>query len=123
MAGIPRIHTESEHSAALARIYVLMDATPGSPEGCELDALVRAVEAYESSAVDIGYAAPVAAIEFRMEQVGMCPDDLVSCIGSEKEVLEVLAGKRPISPSMAIALQDCLGIPAESLLTERSVSD
>ena len=122
MAKAIRIHTETEHSAALARIYDLMDAEPGSKEGCELDALVRAVEAYESGTVDIGFPGPVAAIEFRMEQAGLCPGDLVSCIGSEKAVSEVLSGKKAITLSMALALQERLGIPAEALLSECSVS-
>lgn len=122
MAKAIRIHTETEHSAALARIYDLMDAEPGSEEGCELDALVSAVEAYESGTVDIGFPGPLAAIEFRMEQAGLYPEDLVFCIGSEKAVSEVLAGKRAITPSMALALQERLGIPAETLLNDSSVS-
>ena len=122
MAQEIRIDTEGEHSAALLRIQNLMDAEPGSPEGRELDALVNAVEAYESSSVDIRSPSPAAALAFRMEQAGLNPDDLVSCIGSREKVSELLSGKRPITPSIAIALEERLGIRAETLLPKRSVS-
>lgn len=123
MAGDISVQNETDHNAALARIDELMDAEPDSPEGRELDALVRAVEEFESGTVEIGSPSTIAAIEFRMEQVGLCPEDLISCIGSRKEVSELLDGKRPITPSMAFALQERLGIPAETLLGEPSVSD
>ena len=123
MAGDLSLHNEKEHNAALARISELMDAKPGTPEGCELDSLVTAVEEFESRTVEIGFPSITAAIEFRMEQVGLCPEDLISCIGSKKEVSEVLDGKRAITPSMALALQERLGIPAKMLLTKPAVSD
>ena len=122
MSGEVSVQNEAEHKAALARTNELMDAEPGTQEGSELDMLVRAVEEFESKTIEIGQPSLTAAIEFRMEQAGLCPEDLIPCIGSEKEVSEVLAGRRPITPSMALALQERLGIPSEILLAKPSVS-
>ena len=123
MGGEVFVHNETEHSAALARINELMDAEPGTPEGCELDMLVSAVEEYESNTIYIGLPSLIEAIKFRMEQFGLYSEDLISCIGSEKEVSEVLEGKRQITPSIALALQERLGIPSEILLDKPSISD
>ena len=118
MANIKPIKTDAEHETALARIYELMDAQLGTSEGDELDALVSVVEAYESEQVEIGYPDPVAAIEFRMEQAGLNPNDLIPCIGSQAKVAEVLSRKRSITPLMARALHERLGIPVDALLRE-----
>ena len=61
---------------------------------------------------------PIAALEFRMEQAGLAPRDLVPYIGSRAKVSEVLSGKRAITMPMARALHQHLGIPAEVLLRE-----
>ena len=80
--------------------------------------LADLVEAYERKHVPIDYPSPIAAIEFRMDQVGLTPRDLVPFIGSRAKVSEVLSGKRPITMPMARALHEHLGIPAEALLQE-----
>ena len=116
------IHTGAEHEAALSRISELMGAEPGTPEGSELDALASAVEEYESRTESMGFPGSLEAIEFRMEQAGLCLDDLIPCIGSRKQVREVLSGSRPITASMAFELQELLGIPAESLLGNQAGS-
>ena len=116
MADVEPIRSEAEHEAALGRIYELMDAQPGTPEGCELDALVGAVERYESQHEPMGYADPAAAIQFRMEQAGLSVEDLIPCIGSRAETNEVLAGKRVITLPMARAIHERLGVPVETLL-------
>ena len=118
MAEVKPIRTESDYAAALARVDELMDAEVGSPEGEELAVLVDLVELYESKNQPMGLPSPVAAIEFRMEQQGLAPRDLVPFIGSRGKVSEVLSGKRPITMPMARALHEHLGIPAEVLLRE-----
>ena len=115
---IKPIRTEQDYEAALARADQLMDAELGTPEGEELDVLVDLIEAYESRHVPMGYPSPVEAIEFRMEQGGLTPRDLVPFIGSRAKVSEVLAGKRAITMPMARALHQHLGIPAEVLLRD-----
>ena len=121
MANIKPIRSETDYDAALARIFELMDTEPGSPEGDELDVLVDLVELYERKHVRMGYPSPVAAIEFRMDQAGLAPGDLVPFIGSRAKVAEVLSGKRAITMSMARALHEHLGIPAEVLLSEPDI--
>ena len=116
MAEVKPVRTEADYAAALARIEELMDAEQGSPEGDELDVLAVLVEAYENKHVPIDYPSPIAAIEFRMDQAGLTPRDLVPFIGSRAKVSEVLSGKRPITMPMARALHEHLGIPAEVLL-------
>jgi HTH-type transcriptional regulator/antitoxin HigA len=65
---IPKIiNTEKEYDRALARINILMDADPGTPEGNELEQLVTLVEMYEKVKYPIDLAKPVEATKFRME--------------------------------------------------------
>ena len=116
MAEVKPVRMESDYVAALARVDELMDAELGSPEGEELDILVDLVELYESKHEPMEYPSPVAAIEFRMDQQGLAPRDLVPFIGSRSKVSEVLSGKRSITMPMARALHEHLGIPAEVLL-------
>src|SRR3989454_5943126 len=122
MSTVKRIRTEADYRAALARIDTLMDAEHGTPEGEELDVLTDLVEHYESKHVPMGYPSPIAAIEFRMEQAGLTPRDLVPFIGSRPKVSEVLSGKRQLTMAIARALHEHLGIPAEVLLREPGVT-
>lgn len=121
MHRIKPVRTEADYQAALARIDKLMDATPGSRKGQELDVLADLVELYETRHEPMGYPSPVAAIEFRMDQAGLGPRDLVPFIGSRAKVSEVLSSKRAITMPMARALHKHLGIPAEVLLQKPDI--
>ena len=112
MPNIETVRTEADYEAALARVDALMDAEPGSPEGRELDMLVDRIGLYERTREPMGYPAPQAAIEFRMEQAGLSPRDLIPFIGSRAKVSEVLSGKRAVTMPMAQALDEHLGIVA-----------
>ena len=127
MATIRAIRTDEDYESALERIQELLDVLSGAdgqiedadhPARTELDVLSDLVEHYESRTVEIGYPDPVAAIEFRMDQAGMTPRDLVPFIGSRSKVSEVLSGKRAITMPMARALHQHLGIPADILLQQ-----
>jgi HTH-type transcriptional regulator/antitoxin HigA len=118
MRTIKAIRTEAGHAAALDRIGALMGAKPGTPEGDELDVLADLVEHYEEKHVPMGYPSPVAALEFRMDQAGLAPRDLMPFIGTRAKVSEVLSGRRPLTMRMARALHEHLGIPAEVLLQQ-----
>ena len=116
---IRRIRTEEDYDAALARISELFQAETGTPDGDERDVLVDLVEMYEEKHHPIGYPSPIAAIEFRMDQAGLTPRDLVPYIGSRARVSEVLSGKRAITMAMARALHEtpwhtCRGPVAET---------
>ncbi len=118
MGKIKAIRNEADYDAALLRIDALMDAEPGTSEGDELDVLTDLVEHYEEKHVPMGFPSPISAIEFRLEQAGMAPRDLIPFIGSRAKVSEVLSGKRPLTMPMARALHEHLGIPAEVLLQQ-----
>lgn len=110
------IRTEEEYEAALARIRVIFHAEMGTAEGDELDELADLVESYEDKHYPIGLPDPVSAIEFRMDQANLTQKDLIPYIGTNAEVAEVLSGKRESTLSMARALHEHLGIPADVLL-------
>jgi len=116
VSTIKPIRTEADYEAALERVDALMGAKPGTPEGDELDVLAELVEHYEEKHVPMGFPSPVAGIEFRIEQAGLTPQDLVPLMGSRAKVSEVLSGKRSLTMRMARALHEHLGIPAAVLL-------
>lgn len=45
--SLQTLATEAEYQVALARVWQIFDAQPGTPEGAELEALSKAVEEYE----------------------------------------------------------------------------
>ena len=110
------IRTEEEHKKAVARIIGILGAEEGTPEDRELDALVEAVKAYEAETVESDFPDPISAIKFRMEEAGLTQRDLIPLIGSRAKVSEVLSGKRELTMSMARALHEHLGVPADVLL-------
>jgi len=110
------IRSGRDHAAALRRIEALMDAHPGTPEGDELDVLVTLVEAYEDKHFPIDDPDPIAAIRFRMDQMGLSRKDLEPLIGSRGRVAEVLNGQRSLSLQMIRRLNKALKIPLENLI-------
>lgn len=122
------LRTEKEYESALARVFELMDGLPERAEGmngseeAEFERLVALIERYEDEHYPIEDPSPVGAIEFRMDQEGLSPQDLVPMIGSRTQVDEVLSGKRAITPAMARALHARLGIPIEVLLNKEVTS-
>ena len=116
MAAIKPVRTSADYERALARIDDLMGAEEGSSAGEELDVLVDLVELFESRNEPVPPPEPISAIEFRMDQQGLTPRDLVPYLGSRARVSEVLSGKRAITMPMARALHQHLGIPADVLL-------
>ena len=117
--NIRPIRTSKDHAEALRRIDALMDTEPGTPAGDELDVLVTLVEAYEDRHFPISDPDPVAAIQFRMEQMGLSRKDLEPLLGSRGRVSEVLNGRRALSIQMIRRLNRDLGIPLESLVGTR----
>lgn len=113
----PRIiKTAAEHAAALAHVETLMDAAPGSKAEAELELWGLLIEKFEDEAFPINKPDPVAAIEFRMDQLGLNRTDLVRHIPNKSKVSEVLGRRRPLSLSMIRSLHKGLNIPAEVLL-------
>ena len=116
MYRIRPIRSEEEYKAACARIRELMGSEAGTPAGDELDVLADLVSVYEDKHYPIGLPDPISAIKFRMDQANLSLRDLIPFIGSSAKVAEVLSGKRDLTMSMARALHEHLGIPADALL-------
>lgn len=114
--NIQPIKTRQNYRTALRRVEALLDAAPGSPEADELDVLATLISAYEDEHFPIEAPDPVAAILFRMEQLGLSRADLEPYIGGTGRVSEVLSGKRGLSLAMIRKLHTGLRIPLENLV-------
>ncbi len=110
------VKTERDYRKALRRIDGLMDATPNTEAGDELDVLATLVEVYERDHFAINSPDPVAAILFRMEQMGLDRKALEPFLGSRSRVSEVLNKKRSLSMSQIRKLHYGLNIPLENLI-------
>ena len=114
------LKTESDYESALEELGRLIDLHPvaGTPESEQLELQALLIRDYETKHHAITPPDPLEAIQFRMEQQGLTPRDLVPFIGTRSRVSEVLSGKRPLSVAMIRALHAGLGIPANVLLQD-----
>jgi len=117
---ITPITDSKSHARALARIQSLWDATPGSEDERELDALATLVDTYEKRTFPILPPDPVAAILARSEQLSWTRRELEPLIGSRARVSEVLARKRALTLPMIRRIHIAMGIPAEILIADPS---
>lgn len=115
------IKTKKDHGQALRRIEVLMSAKANTPQGDELDILVTLVEAYEAKHYSIQAPDPIAAIQHRMEAMGMQRKDLEPWLGSKSRVSEVLNRKRKLTMEMVRNLHQNMQLPAEALIQDYTV--
>jgi|SRR5690606_12089372 len=115
--NIRPIHDDDALKSALARVEALWGASPGSPEGDELEVLAVLIEKYEAQRFPMLPSDPIEAIKFRMEQMGLSQSDLEPYIGSSGRVSEVLNHKRKLSLRMIVRLHKGLHIPYEVLLS------
>jgi len=104
--NIKPLKTENDYEQALLRITVLMDATPDTKGGDELDVLSVLVENYESIHHAIDTPDPIQAIHFQMEQFGLKDKDLIPYIGY----------KRKLTLPMIRKLEAGLNIPTKCLI-------
>ena len=115
------IKSKKDHSLALKRIEQLMGAKKNSPEGDELDILVTLVEAFEAKHYTITAPDPIAAIQHRMEALGMERKDLEAFLGSKSRVSEVLNRKRKLTMDMVRSLHINMSLPAETLIQDYKI--
>ncbi|WP_369751598.1 type II toxin-antitoxin system HigA family antitoxin, partial [Pandoraea sp. B-6] len=97
---------------------VVLDPTPDSPEGGELELLSLLVEDYERRTYHFEKPDPVEAVKFRMMEQGLRQADLVPYFGSRSRVSEFLSRQRPLTVGMIRQLSAGLGISAEVLVQE-----
>ncbi len=114
------IKTQSDYDDAFARLSVLMDddIKTGSSKEAELELLALVIEAFERNKVAPVTPDPIAAIQFRMDQMGLGKKDMIPYFGSLPKASEVLSRKRPLSLAMIRQIHKGLGISAEILLSE-----
>jgi HTH-type transcriptional regulator/antitoxin HigA len=93
-----------------------MNASVDTAEGDELDVLATLVDAFENEKFPIKTPDPIAAIIFRMNQMGYSRKDLEPFIGSRARVSEVLNRKRRLSIRQIRQLHSGLNIPLENLI-------
>lgn len=120
MALTRSIQTEEEFDRAVARLWELFDAEPGTPEWEEKTELADMVEAYDDEHYPIEPLTLARTIVVRLEDAGLTPDALIPCIGSRELVNEVLAGQREVTPQVAEALYQKLNIDVRDLLPQHS---
>jgi HTH-type transcriptional regulator / antitoxin HigA len=113
---IEPIVDESSHKRALEQIEALWDATDGTVESAELDALVTLVEAYERKHVPISSPDPIASILVRLEDLGWTRKDFDLLIGSKERASEILAGRRALTLPMIRKIHQQMSIPLEVLI-------
>ena len=117
MAQITAINDDDDLDAALERIGELLRFfEEDTPEAAELDALSKLVREYEAIHYPIGPPSAAGYIQGRMDALGLTEEDLIPAIGSWEVVAEVLAGRREVTPEMAAALYELLGIEVRDLL-------
>lgn len=116
--NITPIRSEQDYDTAMARIDMLWGAAIGSVEGDELEILVALVEAYEAKHYPIMPPEPVEAIKFRMEQLGLTPEDMVAYLGHRSRVTDILNRKRKLTLGMIRKLHHGLHIPLDSLVAD-----
>ncbi len=118
---IKPVKTKRDHVNALKRIEQLMGAKANSQEGDELDVLVTLVEAFEAKHYSIDAPDPIAAIQHRMEALGMERKDLEPLLGSKSRVSEVLNRKRKLTMDMVRTLHVKMNLPAEALIQDYKI--
>jgi HTH-type transcriptional regulator/antitoxin HigA len=121
---ITPIRTETDYRAALRVVSTLVDQdpSPDTPDGERLDVLSTLIEAYERKHHPIDLPDPVEAIKFRMDQAGLSVKDLEPMIGQPNRVYEVLSHKRPLTLRMIRNLNKGLGISAQVLITDNTLT-
>lgn len=112
------IRSDTDHAWALGEIRRLWGAAAGSQEAERLEVLGILVDAYEEQHHAVDAADPVDAILFRMEVLGLCPEDLRPSVGAKGRVSEILNRRRRLTLPMIRRLSVALELPIEVLAAE-----
>jgi HTH-type transcriptional regulator / antitoxin HigA len=113
------IKTEADYQSALNRLEIIFDARLGTSEGNELEILSILIDKYEREHFPIEAPDPIAAIKFRMEELGVTTTDLSKVMGDDKPSLsDVLLKKKKLTLTMVRQLHEALKIPTNVLVKE-----
>jgi HTH-type transcriptional regulator / antitoxin HigA len=116
------IRTPNELGEAKATLARLVGKNTAGTHDDDIEVLSVLIQQYEHSQIRIEAPTPIAAIQFRMKEMGFSPRHLEPFIGSRARVSEILTGKRSLSIDMIRSLHEGLGIPYASLISERTRS-
>jgi HTH-type transcriptional regulator / antitoxin HigA len=112
------IKTEADYQKALNRLDVIFDARLGTSEGDELDILSILIDKYEKEHFPIEAPDPIAAIKFRMEELGVTTNDLSKVMGNKPSLSDVLLKKKKLTLTMVRQLHEALKIPTNILVKD-----
>ncbi len=110
------LKTSEDYQAASIRMMELFHATPGSPDGDELDMLIVLVKDYDDKHYNLPELDVLEVIKYKMQEKGMKAKDLETIIGSKGHVSAILSGKREITLKMAQKLKNYFSLPADVFL-------
>jgi len=116
--NITPIKTENDYNVALKRMETLFDAPVGTQESDEADILGLLIDEFEKKYYPIEAPDPIEAIKIRMEEMQLKQKDLVSLIGSNSRVSEVLNRKRKLTMKMIRNLNCQLNISPKILIND-----
>ena len=112
------IKTQAGYKRALKRLEEIFDAKPNTSRGDELELLSLLIDKYEKERYPISMPDPIAAIKFRMEQMGYTQKDLAAILGLKSRASEILNKKRPLTLEMIRVLHRKLNIPTQVLIQQ-----
>ena len=112
MCKVKPIRTEAEYDAALARIWALMGAEPGTPERAEIDLMGDLALLYEYRNEPVFDFEGRALIQFWIEEKGWTVAGINELLGDRGDIAAVIAGQQEMTPAMAEMLYQRLRIPA-----------
>lgn len=110
------IKTKKDYQTALARLELIFDAKPNTPQGDELEVLGMLIDKYEQAHYPVDFPDPIEAIKFRMEQLGYSQSDLANIVGLKSRASEILNKKRKLTLEMIRNLHITLHIPTDVLI-------
>jgi HTH-type transcriptional regulator / antitoxin HigA len=112
------VKTPQQYEEALERIDALMSRSGSltTPEQDELETLALFVQKYEEATQRQAHSDPVAAIQFRMDQMGYKKKDLALLVGAASRASEIMKRRRCLTVEMIRRLHEEWGIPLESLV-------
>jgi len=120
--SISPIKTENDYRIALKRMELLFDAPIDTLESDEADILGLLIDEYEKKYYPIEAPDPIEAIKVRMEEMQLKQKDLVSVIGSNSRVSDILNRKRKLTVEMIRNLNHQLHISPGVLINDYELS-